>query len=63
MIFYWVRDFSCGARTTSKVKLLCFVFWGGMFFCVVFCFIFIFFLAEYRVSGSHLGRFETVHYW
>lgn len=34
----------------------------GCFVLEFFGVVFLFFLAEYKVSGSHLGRFETVNY-
>lgn len=39
-----------------------FVWFFGCFVLGFFSLVFLCFLAEYKVSGSHLGRFETVNY-
>lgn len=39
-----------------------FVWFFGCFVLGFFSLVFLCFLAEHKVSGSHLGRFETVNY-
>lgn len=53
VIYTWVGCCFLGGRGVLLCGFFFFSFWGLLV---------LFFLAEYKVSGSHLGRFETVNY-